>query len=181
MGFIRLYLAISVVLFHIGARDLIPTVDGGFAVSCFFVLSGFYIALGLNERYITSGHNMEFYTGRILRLWPTYIFSMLILLPIGFLGYAYDQVLLLPEPMRALALVSNVFIVGSDFLLHMSVHNGEIFFQTTVWTLKITGITMYIICLPGPCLSNWSSTSLLLSYSGTSRLRQDSSYLARLI
>lgn len=83
MGLIRFYLAISVVISHNGIR--FPGIEGHLAVMAFFVISGFYMALVLNEKY--QSNLWGFYGARFLRLWPSYIvvFSLVLLLinPMG--------------------------------------------------------------------------------------------------
>ncbi len=69
MGLIRFLLAISVVVSHNGIRA--PGIEGHLAVMAFFIISGFYMALVLNEKYV--GNTSGFYLARILRLWPSYI------------------------------------------------------------------------------------------------------------
>lgn len=69
MGLIRFFLAASVVISHNGI--VAPGIAGHLAVMAFFVISGFYMALVLNEKY--QGNIKGFYTSRILRLWPSYI------------------------------------------------------------------------------------------------------------
>lgn len=69
MGLIRFFLAISVVISHNGIR--FPGIEGHLAVMAFFVISGFYMALVLNEKY--QSNLWGFYGARFLRLWPSYI------------------------------------------------------------------------------------------------------------
>ncbi|WP_333849716.1 acyltransferase family protein [Leclercia sp.] len=76
MGWIRLFLAASVVVAHNGIR--VPGVEGHLAVLAFFVISGFYMGLVLNERYV--GNTLGFYVARFLRLWPSYIIVFLAVL-----------------------------------------------------------------------------------------------------
>lgn len=78
MGLIRFYLAISVVISHNGIR--FPGIEGHLAVMAFFVISGFYMALVLNEKY--QNNIWGFYSARFLRLWPSYIvlFCLVLLL-----------------------------------------------------------------------------------------------------
>ncbi len=69
MGLIRLFLAIAVVLAHNGIQ--VAGIDGSLSVSAFFIISGFYMALVLNEKY--QDNIAGFYGARFLRLWPSYI------------------------------------------------------------------------------------------------------------
>ncbi|BBD08094.1 acyltransferase family protein [Desulfovibrio ferrophilus] len=71
MGLIRLFLALAVLTHHepILSRELLP---GALSVRLFFIISGFYMALILNERYSTQ-HKILFYSSRLLRLFPGYL------------------------------------------------------------------------------------------------------------
>jgi peptidoglycan/LPS O-acetylase OafA/YrhL len=72
MGTLRVALALAVLLTHLpGARY--HFVGGGLAVQCFYVISGFYMALVLDGKYHDVG---LFYSNRILRLLPTYLVAM---------------------------------------------------------------------------------------------------------
>ncbi len=160
MGPLRLFLALSVMFSHIGSIGWIPTVPAGFAVYSFFIMSGFYITLGLNERYKSATDNVEFYVGRALRLWPAYLFSILILIPTGMFEYTFNLIMQMPFLMKAVALFSNTFMLGSDLLLHMSAVDGHIKFSEygidpahngastilniPVWTLSIE-IMFYLV------------------------------------
>lgn len=89
MGFLRFLFAIAVVIYHslgIFGYHIIP---GNLAVQSFYMISGFYMALVLNEKYIGKhGSYKLFISNRLIRLYPTYwavlicsiIFSMIILL-----------------------------------------------------------------------------------------------------
>jgi peptidoglycan/LPS O-acetylase OafA/YrhL len=162
MGPLRLFLAMSVMFFHIGKFKWFPTVPADFAVNSFFVMSGFYISLGLNERYKIPANNVEFYIGRVLRLWPIYLFSIAILFPTGILTQIAHRILELPTAMMVLAFFSNIFIFGSDLLLHMSAVDGSIRFSEfgvdpnhnganvivnlPVWTLSME--VLFYTCAP---------------------------------
>ncbi len=75
MGTLRFILALSVAYGHLAVPLSFPTAD--VAVQSFFVISGFYMALVLNEKY-GAGSYWLFVSNRLLRLWPTY-FVVLIL------------------------------------------------------------------------------------------------------
>jgi peptidoglycan/LPS O-acetylase OafA/YrhL len=75
MGVMRVVLALSVASAHynlaLPLAGFIPFHGhGGFSVSAFFVISGFYMALVLSGKYATRGL-VAFYKGRALRLLPT--------------------------------------------------------------------------------------------------------------
>jgi peptidoglycan/LPS O-acetylase OafA/YrhL len=116
-------------LTHIGAVTWFPLAPAGFAVQCFYLLSGFYIAIGLNERYTKPSMNTEFYMGRVLRLWPVYLFSILILIPTGMIESVAHTISQQPLLIQIVAVFSNIFMLGSDLLLHVSSVDGNIVFS----------------------------------------------------
>jgi peptidoglycan/LPS O-acetylase OafA/YrhL len=52
MGLLRMLLAFSVLTSHMHGRGIFGfrILSGGLAVECFFMISGFYMALVLNEK-----------------------------------------------------------------------------------------------------------------------------------
>ena len=75
MGALRLFLAVSVLVRHLRyGRGLFgfSFLDGELAVECFFIISGFYMALVLNEKYNYKGSYGTFIQQRFLRLYPLY-------------------------------------------------------------------------------------------------------------
>lgn len=140
MGTVRFVLAMLVVYFHVqGARYFgVPLPDGRIAVQMFYVISGFYMALILNEKYRTADTNLVFYTNRFLRLWPPiFIVSILILTKFVLL----DQVLLFgvqqdlgefmaylrsldPLTLAYLAF-TNLFVFGQDLLWFVRIEPGN--------------------------------------------------------
>lgn len=129
MGLIRIFLALSVMFSHIGPVSWFPIAPAGFAVQCFYLMSGFYIALGLNERYTTPSMNAEFYFGRVLRLWPVYLLSLAILIPTGVLEGVAHTISQQPLFIQVVAAFSNIFMLGSDILLHVSNVDGKVVFS----------------------------------------------------
>jgi peptidoglycan/LPS O-acetylase OafA/YrhL len=73
MGAIRILLALSVVVWHMPGPHL-RLLNAAVAVLCFFIVSGFYMALVVNEKYGPSGQGWvrRFYSARFLRLYPAY-------------------------------------------------------------------------------------------------------------
>src|SRR5580692_4405555 len=78
MGLLRLFLALSVVAGHSGTTILGFNGIGAFyAVNFFFIISGFYMAMVLTEKYKTTPAVL-FYKSRIFRLFPTYYIGLLL-------------------------------------------------------------------------------------------------------
>ena len=76
MGTYRLILALCVVVGHASPLG-IPTLDSGLAVKTFFMISGFYMALILSEKYPRTPEGRRlFYTNRLLRIYPMYFVTL---------------------------------------------------------------------------------------------------------
>jgi peptidoglycan/LPS O-acetylase OafA/YrhL len=74
MGLLRLLLAFSVFNGHAGLALGFSLLSGSAAVHCFFVISGFYMAMVLHEKYAPPRHGyFDFISSRALRLAPTYL------------------------------------------------------------------------------------------------------------
>lgn len=71
MGILRLLLAIAVVLAHIQGCRYVMT-GGATSVQCFYVISGFFIAMILTEKYNRPDDLRLFYSNRFLRIYPIY-------------------------------------------------------------------------------------------------------------
>jgi peptidoglycan/LPS O-acetylase OafA/YrhL len=73
IGLIRLLLAISVVSVHSTPIFGLRLVGGESAVESFYIISGFYMSLILNEKYVNQKHAfLLFISNRFLRLFPVY-------------------------------------------------------------------------------------------------------------
>jgi len=79
MGILRLLLALSVVVAHASPLFGWIGLPGYPALHAFFVISGFYMALILNEKYIKKNNSYYlFITNRILRIYPIYLLMTLV-------------------------------------------------------------------------------------------------------
>ena len=89
MGILRLFLALSVLDWHYRFSDSAVFPYSFSAVLCFFVISGFYMSLVINEKYGTSPKGIgRFYCNRALRLYPVNIAIWACLLVMYALGVA---------------------------------------------------------------------------------------------
>lgn len=71
MGLFRIILALAVLVAHTQPLFGLRFFGGGvMAVECFFIISGFYMALVLKDRY--RGETERFYFNRFIRLYPAY-------------------------------------------------------------------------------------------------------------
>src|SRR5688572_20654204 len=74
MGTIRLLLALSVVITHSAPVFGVRLLSGDMAVTAFFLVSGFLMALILESKY--AGRVGAFYLNRILRIYPPYLVAL---------------------------------------------------------------------------------------------------------
>lgn len=157
MGTLRILLAIAVVLQHVGQIGPFQFVDAGVAVFSFFIISGFYMSLVLNTKYVGPGSVPTFYINRYVRLWPTYAISLvlmfLVMWKINSLPGLISTLKSFPGEWTFAVLFSNLSLVGLDIFTHISLgpegaafaeagrsqaHNGNIFiFNMPAWTIWI--------------------------------------------
>jgi peptidoglycan/LPS O-acetylase OafA/YrhL len=130
MGLVRFLLALCVFAGH---DEILPLalLDGTMAVRGFFVISGFYMALILNEKY-RPGRELLFYSNRALRLLPPYLLVLFIALAALLLLDAHPFsartkfVSALQDPWTALLVVwSNLLILGQDLLFLVSISPAD--------------------------------------------------------
>src|SRR6201995_5837701 len=86
MGLLRFWLAMAVVFEHtalfMGDPGRFPyhlrLLNGQTAVQSFYIISGFYISLILNEKYVGRGSGWLFLSNRFLRIYPVYWLMLLL-------------------------------------------------------------------------------------------------------
>jgi peptidoglycan/LPS O-acetylase OafA/YrhL len=119
MGVLRLFLALSVVVWHMPARSA-SWVDAGVAVLMFFIISGFYMALVINETYGADAKpdwRRRFYASRLFRLFPAYLVMAAIMICAVALSPRHPFTLAAmgqPLPAALLIIAMNVAIIGQD-------------------------------------------------------------------
>ena len=122
MGKIRFLLAASVVVYHSHAILGFEFVGGKIAVELFFIISGFYIAMILAQKY--QQQFWVFFSNRLLKIFPCYW----LIAGISALLYALVVNLnIIPEFTAAwqqldgrnfiLFMLSNIFIIGQDIFM----------------------------------------------------------------
>lgn len=84
MGLLRLFLALSVVTAHAASPIFgIPAAPAFFSVNVFFIVSGFYMSMVLNNKYRDVGIG-TFYKNRVVRLLPVYLIGTIFGLVVTF-------------------------------------------------------------------------------------------------
>jgi peptidoglycan/LPS O-acetylase OafA/YrhL len=122
MGTLRLLLALSVAYGHLTKLPSFPSSD--VAVQGFFVISGFYMALVLNEKY-GPGSYWLFISNRLLRLWPAYAVVLMLSLAVA---NNWRPIFALNWFDIAFFIGSQILIVGQDLYLFLFVSNGTLAF-----------------------------------------------------
>lgn len=177
MGCIRLLLAISVILGHLSMYWQTEGFKGGlypyYAVQIFFVISGFYISLILEQKYKLMPNGIKlFYLHRYLRLAPAYWLIGAITLILTILSpqiYPLGKILFANNPAHNLhdlwaiivAGFANIFLFGLDITAFFSFHAhdaAELLVIPQSWSL---GTEMCFYAL-SPLLVTLSNRNLIL-------------------
>lgn len=161
MGHIRTLLAIIVIISHTESFFGFNFLGGKIAVQAFYIISGFYMSLILNEKYIGANNSYKlFISNRLTRLYPIYwvtlffiIISSIVLAIItkgnnfGLLKPYIDNYNLLSPISLCTFIFSNIFLVFQDVLLFFQVNleNGFLFFQPSFDKNSLNGFNFALI------------------------------------
>ena len=203
MGLVRFLLAVAVVINHTGPLYGLVMTDAYMAIKVFFIISGFYMALILTEKYNGPGQTRLFFSNRFLRLFPLYWAVLFLSLGIS-LAFKFGlHTALLLGPWQtwldklapgtaALLAAANLTIFGQDLLFFSHITNaGSLAFSTDAlyratpawffllvpqaWTVSLE-LVFYALA---PWLAR-RSTGLLLALAGASFALRALIYLADL-
>lgn len=137
MGWLRILLALSVVIGHSAPIFGYRLFRADLAVQCFYVISGFYIALVLSGKYPGTAHGVwTFYKNRFLRLAPAYwavlLATVLVAATTGRILSTTTEWYLgaishLNLPNFLFVIFANLFMVGQDALMFLkySLETGQ--------------------------------------------------------
>lgn len=134
MGILRFILALSVLIAHCSPILGIELIGARVAVQAFYIVSGFYMAFILSEKYVGANNSFRlFISNRFLRIYPIYwvVLCLTILYSIvvfiftkgnnyGFLSPYFTQSNSLSIGSILLLLFSNVVIFFQDAILFLS-------------------------------------------------------------
>lgn len=158
MGTLRIILAVSVVLGHSGW--FLDGVGGKTAVQGFYVISGFYMALILNNAYKDTRLG-TFWLNRYLRLMPIYLCTLALIVGASlclhhFTG-KYVFLGLWPEALPSMtattaftAALTNLLLLGQDIFMFLGLDpgTGELFFTSR---FSLTSHPAYELLLMPQC------------------------------
>ncbi len=141
MGVLRVLLALSVVLSHLGDYGGISLAGGFASVQMFYIISGFYMATILTEKYDPRRDLGVFYTNRFLRIYSIYFVA----LAMSLAGYyalwatshsswfyqaAADNVPNLNWPTRLWLSFTGLFVFGQETTLFQRFADGGLIFTS---------------------------------------------------
>lgn len=138
MGILRTCLALCVLICHSPHKpgEYWP-MSGTLAVQAFFVISGFYMALILTEKY--RDKIKLFYSNRILRLIPLYLvvafLSLVLILIVGRESNFWFIKAQHLNPLSAILLaLSNITLIGQDWLMFLGLdYDGWLYFTSNFY------------------------------------------------
>lgn len=144
MGILRFLLAVSVIIAHSSPIFGSRFVGGPLAVQSFYMISGFYMALILSEKYIGLGAIKKFYLNRFLRIYPiywvvlllTFVISIVMLLRNGNPFMLLSYVEYWPHfqlPSLLLLGITNLTIFGQDAVMFSAIKDGFLSFSSNFW------------------------------------------------
>jgi len=135
MGVIRFLLALSVALWHVPGHPLLLMYAAP-AVLGFFIISGFYMAMVLTEKYRDDARS--FYLARFWRLYPAYA-AMAVIMILWFVATmsptAFTTWLPVPFGDQIVLALLNVVVVGQDLFQFSRYLFGDGSFLNEQWML----------------------------------------------
>lgn len=184
MGLIRFLLAVSVIIAHSEPIFGLELVGGRIAVQAFFMISGFYMALILSEKYNPIEEYWLFISNRIMKLYPTYWIILLSTFIFSCTSYIlagrpfnmgiWHNLPLMRVETALLLLFSNVSLLFQDILMFLGVdlESGSLFFaKDLISTPQESLIHPYLLIPPA-----WSVSLELTFYLIAPKLVQRKSY-----
>jgi peptidoglycan/LPS O-acetylase OafA/YrhL len=160
MGVLRFLLAISVVAHHCGPIFGFDFVGGQVAVQSFFIISGFYMSLILNEKYVGINSSYKlFITNRLIKLYPIYwtvlLGTLFACLAKYFITHGSDMAIIsnyfsvkFNFFSFAYLIVTNLLIFGQDIVMFLGItpENGNLFFTTNF--RETSPILLFFLFIP---------------------------------
>ncbi len=161
MGLLRTFLAIIVVISHTESFFNLEFLGGKIAVQSFYIISGFYMSLILNEKYIDANNSYKlFITNRLMRLYPIYwVVLILVIISSIFFGIltkgdSYGALNVFIDNYETLNLISllmvifsNIFILFQDTLLLFEINltSGMFYFEPSFEQNALNGFDFALI------------------------------------
>jgi peptidoglycan/LPS O-acetylase OafA/YrhL len=160
MGNIRLLLALAVTLAHSGLLFGFKHIDGEIAVESFFIISGFYMSLILNEKYSGPKNYGVFIRSRLLRIYPAYfvVIGLSLLFVLLYYGAGIKQEIIsdflkINSVSKLYALIINTVIIGQDTALFLGFNAQGYLHFVKDYTESSPAVFTFLLCPPAWTLS----------------------------
>jgi peptidoglycan/LPS O-acetylase OafA/YrhL len=161
MGVMRFILAVAVLLAHTQPLFGLKLTGQVAAVEAFFIISGFYMALVLNEKYTGVNNSyMLFISNRLMKLLPVYwlvlIMAILVSLALGYksggsfwlyLQPYFENWSTLDVSGKLFFILANLLVLGQDIFLFLGINTstGSLFFTADFWSEQLPGYKFLLI------------------------------------
>lgn len=132
LGTLRTILAIAVVVYHSFTIFGLKLCGGQIAVESFYMISGFYMALILNEKYVGVGSYRTFILSRFYRIFPVYWITLALALLLSLFGYFW-----LNHAFYLSRFISNKECLSLTTILYFIVENIIIIGQDVLYFMRI--------------------------------------------
>ncbi|MES2567819.1 MAG: acyltransferase [Bacteroidota bacterium] len=140
MGILRTILALAVVVYHSYKIFGLRMCGGQVAVESFYMISGFYMALILNEKYVGKGHYKKFIMSRFFRIFPVYWIVLFLALTLSLIGYgAFDH------PYYIARYISNYQCLSTLTIFYFILENIIVLGQDVLYFLRLDELCQPIL------------------------------------
>ncbi len=157
MGILRTILALAVIVYHSFKIFGLHLCGGQVAVESFYMISGFYMALILNEKYTGVGSYKKFILSRFYRIFPVYwivLVSAFLICIVGYFGFNHPFYLAryinnyscLSGTTIFYFVFENIVVIGQDILYFLRLDEYcQPIFTYNVLSYKHTGFQYLLV------------------------------------
>lgn len=116
-------------------------IGGMAAVQIFFIISGFYMTMILNKKYVGKGSYKLFISNRLLRLFPSYLIVLILTIIASISSYIIfgkwlkldlwiTNISIIDIKTYSILILTNLFLIGQDIIMFTGIDklNGSIYF-----------------------------------------------------
>jgi len=125
-------LALAVVVYHSYKLFGLRMCGGQVAVESFYMISGFYMALILNEKYVGVGYYKKFILSRFYRIFPVYWAILIAALLLSLVGYFGFQ-----NPYYLTRYINNYSCLSGLTIFYFLIENCIVIGQDVLYFLRL--------------------------------------------
>jgi peptidoglycan/LPS O-acetylase OafA/YrhL len=132
MGILRTIFALAVIVYHSYKLFGLRMCGGQVAVESFYMISGFYMALILNEKYVGVGSYKKFILSRFYRIFPVYWIVLGAALLVSLVGYVFFN-----HPYYLARYVNNFDCLSGITIFYFILENIIVIGQDVLYFLRL--------------------------------------------